>query len=114
MSTLKQLLSDSYYAKILSFNMATSHRYHNVHLRIHKKFQKLIDKLKVPYLNPYDSIKNFDISSPTFTGIINQPKLVIREEINVVKNTVINLTNEALTEDENNLLSLGLKFCPTI
>ena len=38
----------------------------------------------------------------------------MREEINVVKNTVINLTNEALTEDENNLLSLGLKFCPTI
>ena len=115
MFTLKQLLSDSYYAKILSFNIATSHRCHNEHLRKHKKkFQKLIDKLKVPYRNPYDSIKNFDISSPTFTGIVNQPKPVIREEINVVKNTVINLTDEALTEDENNLLSLGLKFCPTI
>ena len=79
-----------------------------------KKFQKLIDKLKVPYRNPYDSIKNFDISSPTFTGIINQPKPVIREAINVVKNTVINLTDEALTEDDKNLLPLGLKFCPTI
>ena len=31
-----------------------------------------------------------------------------------MKNTVINLTDEALTEDEHNLLSLGLKFCPTI
>ena len=114
MPMLKQLLSDSY-AKILSFNIATSHGCHNKHLHKHKKkFQKLIDKLKVPYLNPYNSIKNFDISSPTFMGIINQVKPVICEEINVVKNTIINLTDEALTEDENNLLSLALKFCPTI
>ena len=47
-------------------------------------------------------------------GIIHQPKPVICEEINVVKNTIINLTDEALTEEKHNLLSLGLKFCPTI
>ena len=114
MSTLKQLLSESYYAKMLSFNISTSHRCHSEHFHKHKKkFQMLIDKHKVPYLNPCDSIRTFDISAPTFTGTLNQQKPVIREEINVVKNTVVNLTDEALTEEEIQLLSLGLKFCPT-
>ena len=30
-----------------------------------------------------------------------------------MKNTVVNLTDEALTEDETQLLSLDLKFCPS-
>ena len=91
--------------KMLSFNISTSYRCHTEHLHKHKKkFQMLIDKHKVPYLNPDDSIRTFDISAPTFTGTLNQQKPVIREEINVVKNTVVNLTDEALTEDETQLL----------
>ena len=39
---------------------------------------------------------------------------VIREDINVVKNTIINLSDEALKDEETQLLSLGLKFCPTL
>ena len=113
MFTLKQLLSDSYYAKLLAFNISTSRRTHTEHLRRHKKkFQKLIDQHKAPYCNPYDSIKAFDISAPTFTGVIKQSKPVIRQDVNVVKNTVINLSDEPLEDEETSLLSLGLKFCP--
>ena len=109
MSILKELLNDTYYDKFLSFNISTSRRCHTEHLHKHKKkFQNLIDRHKVPYVNPYDSIKVFDVSAPSFTGILSQKKPVIREEINVVKNTVINLSDE-----ETQLLSLGLKFCPT-
>ena len=50
---------------------------------------------------------------PHLLAPLNQQKPVIREEINVVKNTVVNLTDETLTEEETQLLSLGLKFCPT-
>ena len=107
MSTLKQLLSDSYYAKLLAFNISTSRRTHTEHLRRHKeKFQKLIHQQKAPYCNPYDSIKAFDISAPTFTGVIKQTEPVIKQDINVVKNTVINLSNEPLEDEENSLLSL--------
>ena len=114
MSTLKELLNDTYYDKLLPFNISTSHRCHTEHLHKHKKkFQNLIDQHKVPYINPYDSIKVFNISAPSFTGIISQQKPVIREDINVVKNTVINLSDEALKDEETQLLSLGLKFCHT-
>ena len=113
MSTLKQLLSDSYYDKLLAFNISTSRRTHTEHLRRHKdKFQKLTDQHKAPYCNPYDSIKAFDISAPTFTGVIKQSKPVIRQDVNVVKNTVINLSDEPLEDEETSLLSRGLKFCP--
>ena len=113
MSTLKQLLSDSYYAKLLEFNIATSRRSHTEYLHRHKKkFQKLIDQHKVPYCNPYDSIKAFDISAPTFTGVIKRNEPVIRQDINVVKNTVINLSGELLEDEETSLLSLGLKLAP--
>ena len=90
MSTIKQLLSDLYYAKLLEFNISTSRRTHTEHLHRHKKkFQKLIDQYKVPYCNPYDSIKAFDIyiSAPTFTGVIKRTEPVIRQDINVLKNT---------------------------
>ena len=114
MSTLKELFNDTYYDKLLSFNISTSHRCHAEHLQKHKKkFQNLIDRHKVPYINAYDSIKVFDISAPSFTDIISQQKPVVREEINVVKNTVIYLSDEALNDEETELLSLGLKFCPT-
>ena len=84
-------------------------------LRRHKdKFQKLTDQHKAPYCNPYDSIKAFDISAPTFTGVIKQSKPVIRQDVNVVKNTVINLSDELLEDEETSLLSLGLKFCPAL
>ena len=44
MSTLKELLNDTYYDKLLSFNISTSHRCHAEHLHKHKKkFQNLID-----------------------------------------------------------------------
>ena len=33
-------------------------------------------------------------------------------DVNVVKNTVINLSDEPLEDEETSLLSLGLKFCP--
>ena len=72
-STLKQLLSESYYAKMLSFNISTSYRCHTEHVYKHKKkFQMLIDKHKVPDLYPYDSIRTFDISASTLTGTLNQ------------------------------------------
>ena len=113
MPTLKELLSDLYYAKLLAFNMCTSHRTHTKHLHIHKKkFQTLIDQHEVPYCNPYDSIKAFDISAPTFTGVIKQTGPVIKLDIKVVKNTVINLSDKPLEDEETSLLSLGLKFCP--
>ena len=106
MSTLKQLLSDSYYANFLAFNISTSRRTHTEHLRRHKKkFQKLIDQHNAPYCNPYDSIKTFDISAPTFTGVIKQSKPVIRQDVNFVKNTVINLSDEPLEDEETSLLS---------
>ena len=95
----------------MAFNISTSRRTHTEHLRRHKKkFQKLIDQHKAPYCNPYDSIKAFDISAPTFTGVIKQSKPVIRQDVNVVKNTVINLSDEPFEDEETSLLSL--KFCP--
>ena len=39
-------------------------------------------------------------------------KPVIRQDVNVVKNTVINLSDEPLEDEETSLVSLGLKFCP--
>ena len=103
MSTLKELLNDTYYDKLLSFNISTSHRCHAEHLHKHKKkFQNLIDQHKVPYINPYDSIKVFDISAPSFTGIISQQKPVIREEINVVRTPLsISVTKPLKTKKPN-------------
>ena len=77
-----------------------------------KKIQKLIDQYEVPYCNSYDSIKVFDISAPTFTGVIKQSKPVIRQGVNVVKNTIINLSDKPLEDEDTSLVSLGLKFCP--
>ena len=115
MTTLKNILDNDYYRKLTELNMATSRKHHKLHLATHqKKFYQLITRYNVPFVNPYDNIGTFEISQPTFSGIFKQTSPRMKKDADVVRNTVVNLSDELLEEDETNLLSLGLKFSPSI
>ena len=115
MATLNQLLDISHYTKLVELNSATSRRCHTEHLQKHqRKFNDLIIWHKVPYVNPYDHFPSFDISQPTFSGLFKHSSPTIVPSKNIIPNAVVNLTDQPLGEDEAKLLSLGLKFSPTM
>ena len=95
--------------------MTSSRTYHNKHLRKHqKKFNDLILRYHAPFANPYDNLASFDISHPTFSGLFKHSAPVVKPSSNVITNAVFNLTDHPLEEEETKLLSLGLKFSPSI
>ena len=115
MAELKDLLDDNHYRKLTELNVSTSQKYHKLHLKNHqKKFGQLITRCNVPYTNPYDMLVSFDISHPTFSGLFKQSTPTIQEEKKIITNAVVNMTNEPLNGDETDILSLGLKFSPTL
>ena len=115
MAEFKDLLDDNHYRKLTELNVSTSQKYHKLHLQNHqKKFGQLITRYNVPYTNPYDMLVSFDISHPTFSGLFKQSTPTIQEEKKIITNAVVNMTNEPLNGDETDILSLGLKFSPTL
>ena len=113
MATLKNILDKDFYLKLIEMNMDTSRKYHRLHLTTHqKKFRTLTNRYNVPYLNPYDSLSTFDITQPTFSGLFQKVTPTIKKDAEVVRNTVVNLTDELLKKEETDILSLGLKFAP--
>ena len=115
MAILNQLLDTLHHTKLVEIHSTTSRRYHTEHLQKHqKKFNDLIKWQKVPYLNPYDNLRSFDISQPTFSGLFRHSTPTLIPSNNVISNAVVNLTDQPMREEETNLLSLGLKFSPTM
>ena len=115
MATLKQLLDTSYFTKLSEFLMTSSRAYHNKHLRKHqKKFNNLILRYHAPFVNSYDNLASFDISHLTFSGLFKHSAPVVKPSSNVITNAVVNLADHPLEEEETKLLSLGLKFSPSI
>ena len=51
---------------------------------------------------------------PTFSGLFSKSTPTIKAKNNVIINPVVNLTNQPLPEEETKLLSLGLKFSPSV
>ena len=115
MPELKDFLEDNHYRKLTELNISTSQKYHKIHLKNHqKKFGQLITRYNVPYTNPYDMLVSFDISNPTFSGLFKQRTPTIEEEKKIIANAVVNMKNESLNGYETDILSLGLKFDPTL
>ena len=83
-------------------------------IRIHgKKFQKLLDDSSLHFDSPYDTFLQYIERTqrqilPSIAGPLRDTKPHSKK-----KTTVVNMSNEHITNDELELLSLGLKFTPT-
>ena len=83
-------------------------------IRTHgKKFQKLLDDSSLHFDSPYDTFLQYIERTqrqilPSIAGRLRDTKPHSKK-----KTTVVNMSNEHITNDELELLSLGLKFTPT-
>ena len=75
------------------------------------KFCALIIEFNLPYLSPYTQLHSFNITASTISGPLKYTTPSIKRE--GIKLTVITISNTKLDPNETELLSLGLKFCPT-
>ncbi len=105
------ILEDQFYRKILQLNNLKSCYTHKKQLLIHsKKFDKLLQDYKAPFLSPYKQLTDFNINTPTFHGPV-QKTTPSTPPANTTK-TVINLSGHPLSQTETEVLALGLKFAP--
>ena len=83
-------------------------------IRTHgKKFQKLLDDSSLHFDSPYVTFLQYIERTqrqilPSIAGPLRNTKPHSKK-----KTTVVNMSNEHITNDELELLSLGLKFTPT-
>ena len=112
-TTLLELkLNDEYYDKLLKLNKMKTSAIHKKSLtKQAKKFSSLISEFNLPYLSPYQQLQSFNINVSTISGPLKYTTPSIKPED--TKRTVINLSDTSLEPNETELLSLGLKFCPT-
>ena len=110
LANLKTLTNDNEFESISRLNSIKANSIMLSAIRTHgRKFQQLLD----------DSPLHFDSLYSTFLEYIERTPRSISPSIagplrDTKKTTVVNMSNEHITKDELELLSLGLKFSPTL
>ena len=109
---LNGILDDEYISILNNLSHQKSAHIHQKLLTKHQqKFQDIIKYNNVSFANAYIQLLNFSLTLPTFAGPLKSTVPTLKSP-DVVKNTVVNLSDVNIFSNEKILLSMGLKLIP--
>ena len=112
--SLKSLTNDAEHENIVRLNNIKASAIMHSAVKTHaKKFQQLLDSSTLHFDSPYQNFLQYIERTPKQLSLSIAGPLRDTKPHSKKKTTVVNLSNEHLTKDEIEVLSLGLKFTPT-
>ena len=114
LANLKTLTNDNEFESISRLNSIKANSIMLSAIRTHgRKFQQHLNDSPLHFDSPYNTFlecieRTPRSTSPSIAGPLRDTKLHSKK-----KTTVVNMSNEQITNDELEILSLGLKFTPT-
>ena len=112
--SLKSLTNDAEHENIVRLNNIKANAIMLSAVKTHaKKFQQLLDISTLHFDSPYQTFLQYIERTPRQLSLSIAVPLRDTKPHSKRKTTVVNLSNEHLTKDEIEVLSLGLKFTPT-
>ena len=112
--SLKGLTNDAEHENIVRLNNIKASAIMLSAVKTHaKKFQQLLDSSTLHFDSPYQTFLQYIERTPRQLSLSIAGPLRDTKPHSKKKTTVVNLSNEHLTKDGIEVLSLGLKFTPT-